>query len=93
MRNVDFLYPFDVHFDVVLLTLSDDAVVLHYQHLSRNENVLHLLQQLWSEAGDGDLLCLHEWGEGRISVAGGVGQAPKHHRPNQRGRGAQGNDW
>lgn len=76
-----------------ILTLPNYPMVLHYKHLSRNKNIFHLFQQLWSKAGDGDLFCLHERGEGWISATCRVGQAPKNHRPNQGGGGTQGYDW
>lgn len=65
------------------LTFPNDAVVLHEEHLSRYEDVLHLLQQLGSEAGDGDLLRRHERGERGVHAASGEGQAGEH-GPRQR---------
>lgn len=66
-----------------LLTLSYDAVVLHKKHLSRDKNILHLLQQLWPKTGDGDLLWRHEGSEGRIYAACSKGEVGEHHRPHQ----------
>ena len=62
-----------------LLTLPYDAVVLDHQHLGRDKHVLHLLQELWSEAGDGDLLCRHKGGQGGVHPAPAVGQAGEDH--------------
>lgn len=74
---------------VGFLTLPYDPVMLHKKHLSGNKNILHLLQQLWPEAGDGDLLWRHKGSEGRIHAACSVGQAGEHHRPHQWGRRIQ----
>lgn len=51
-------------------TFADDFVVMHIEHLRRDEHILNLLQKLWPEAGHGDLLRGHEGGQSAVQVPG-----------------------
>ena len=76
-----------------LLTLPYDAVALDHQHLGRDEHVLHLLQELRSEAGDGDLLCRHKGGQGGVHPACSVGHAGEDHSARHGGGRSDRGHW
>ena len=74
-------------------TLSNDLVMLDDEHFCWDQHVLHLLQELWPEAGDGDLLWGHEGGEAGVHAASIVGHTGKHQRDSQGGGGALRHHW
>lgn len=55
-------------------------MVVNLEHGSWDQHVLHLLQKLRAETGDGDLLWGHERGQGCVQGAC-VGQAGERHDP------------
>lgn len=60
--------------------------MMDLKHGGWDEHILHLLQELGTEAGDGDLLRGHERGQGRVQSAY-VSQAGKRHGPGGRSDG------
>lgn len=59
-------------------TFPDDLMVLYVKHGRRDEDVLHLFQELRTEAEDGDFLGRQERVEAGVQGVG-VGQAWKRH--------------
>lgn len=68
---------------VMRLTLADDLVVLDDEHVCWDQHILHLFQELWSKAGDGDLLRGQEGGECGVHSACREGQVGEHHWASQ----------
>lgn len=68
---------------IMRLTLANDLAMLDNEHVCWDQHILHLFQELWSKAGDGDLLRGHEGGEGGVHAACSIGRAGEHHWASQ----------